>query len=87
MVSKGVPIACEMIMAKEYVAFDPKMTGGYPAARDLYYECGTCGELVPSLPADNAFCSCRNIIVDVEAGRISIKRHSDVRLVRQRSEA
>jgi hypothetical protein len=63
---------------KTYVSFNP--SAGYPAADNLYYECTKCGEVIPSIPKDNIMCSCRNILIDVDAGRISIKDHSKVKL-------
>lgn len=47
--------------------------GGYPAGADIFYECGICGESVLSMPPDAEACSCRNIIVDADAGRVSVK--------------
>ena len=70
---------------KEYVPFSPNATGGYLAASDLYFECRNCGETVPSLPNENAYCKCRNIIVDIEAGRVSVKRPMEMKLVRLKS--
>jgi hypothetical protein len=56
-------------MTKTYLA----VQGGYPAGPDIFYECGICGESVPSQPPDAEACSCRNIIVDADAGRVSVK--------------
>ena len=63
---------------KIYHSYDPER--GYPAGSNLYYECLKCGDIVPSLPIDNIFCSCRNIAIDVDYGRISIKDHSLIKL-------
>lgn len=39
----------------------------------IYYFCLKCGDTVESAPRNAARCSCRNINVDADAGRISIK--------------
>lgn len=49
---------------------------GYPAADNINYKCGKCGDLISSKPNDNISCSCSNIVIDVDAGRISVKDHS-----------
>jgi hypothetical protein len=56
---------------KNYIPFNP--SGGYPAGDEVYYECGVCGEEVPSMPKYATACKCRNIIVDVDAGRVSVR--------------
>lgn len=63
---------------KTYIPFDPSR--GYPADSNLYYACLGCSESLPSLPNDSAVCSCGNIAIDVDYGRISIKDHGSVRL-------
>lgn len=65
-------------MGKHYIQFDPNE--GYPASRELFYECLRCGEIVPSLPPDSAHCKCRNIMIDTDYGRIKIQDHSQTRL-------
>lgn len=62
------------------IPFDPSQ--GFPAAADLYYECGKCKDLVPSRPEDNVRCSCGSISVDVDAGRLSAKNEKALRLFR-----
>jgi hypothetical protein len=63
---------------KTYRDFNPK--SGYPAAKDLFYECLRCSEIVPSLPIDSAHCQCRNIMIDVDYGRVSIQDPANVKL-------
>jgi hypothetical protein len=55
-------------------------TRGYPAAEGLYYECQRCGDSIASLPRDSTHCSCRNVLIDVDAGRISIQDHAGIRV-------
>ena len=45
----------------------------YLVAKNLYYECLVCGNVVPSMPRKNLACKCRNILVDVSPGRIEIR--------------
>jgi hypothetical protein len=62
---------------RTYYSFNPQ--SGYPAGKDLYYECLRCGDVIHSLPIESMMCSCRNIAIDIEYGRVSIKDHSMVK--------
>jgi hypothetical protein len=53
---------------KKYIDFNPKRT--WPTKPSYYYECGLCGSVIPSQPADNVECSCGNFMIDVGACRI-----------------
>lgn len=64
--------------SKTYIRFDPNE--GYPARLGLFYECHRCGEAIASIPHVNSRCKCRNIVIDVDYGRIRIQDHSQVRL-------
>jgi hypothetical protein len=64
--------------SREYHTFDP--ANGYPAANGLYYECLRCGDVVSSRPPDSTHCKCRNIMLDVDYGRLEIEDHSKVQL-------
>lgn len=68
-------------MIREYFEFDPKK--GYPVGRDIYYECIECGSVIPSTPKDGLGCLCRNIFIDVDAGRVSVKRESQFRVFKK----
>ena len=59
---------------KTYLSVDPRR--GYPAGSDIRYECGLCGDTLPSMLDHSAACKCRNVIIDVDAGRIAVKDHS-----------
>jgi len=67
---------------KRYVKFDPSK--GYPSGKDLFYECLRCGVAIPSRPTESIHCKCRNIMIDVECGRLGIDDHSKARLFRTR---
>lgn len=58
------------------VSFDPAR--GYPVSGDLHYECLGCQQRVPSLPHDSVGCTCGNLFIDVDAGRVSVKDVSKV---------
>lgn len=63
---------------RRYISFDPN--AGYPTGRNLYYECFVCGDELPSIPPEPVSCSCRNIHIDVDYGRMAVKDHSKIRL-------
>lgn len=63
---------------KIYYSFDPAK--GYPAGAGLFYECLRCGEVVTSMPVVGIRCKCRNIMIDVDYGRIKIQDHGAVKL-------
>ena len=59
---------------------------GYPAGRDIRYECLRCGGIVPSIPTyDEPWaCTCRNVRVDADAGRVSVSDDETLRIFRER---
>ena len=63
---------------KSYHSFNPAT--GYPAGSNLFYECQRCGVSIPSRPPDSTHCKCRNIMIDVDYGRIKIQDHTQVKL-------
>jgi len=65
---------------RQYLTLDPSK--GYPSDKDLYYECLTCGGIIPSLPDDDMTCTCRNIMVDVGASRFKLYDPIKARLFR-----
>jgi hypothetical protein len=62
---------------KNFIQFDPSR--GFPVGDDINYICGMCGESLPSLPVNAVACKCRNIVVDADAGRVSVKDESKIR--------
>jgi hypothetical protein len=46
---------------------------GYPAGEAIRYECLICGVTLPSMPSHSVACKCRNVIIDVDAGRVAVK--------------
>lgn len=63
---------------RKYLTFDP--TKGYPAAANIFYECLSCGGVVPSMPDDSLCCSCRNVCIDIDAGRVSVKDDAKLKI-------
>lgn len=55
---------------------DVDLSKGCPVAKDIYYACKKCVSVVPSMPDDSMGCSCRNIFIDVDYARVSIKDES-----------
>ena len=46
---------------------------GIPAGEGISYECLSCGTVLLSNPENSAACKCRNVIIDVDAGRVAVK--------------
>ncbi|MDN7180725.1 hypothetical protein M0D69_22540 [Caballeronia sp. SEWSISQ10-4 2] len=63
---------------KQYLAFDAAT--GYPAGSRIRYECANCGGILESLPEHAVACKCRNVIVDSDAGRVSVKDLAQFRI-------
>ena len=64
---------------RNYLTADPEITG-YPVGDSLFYECTRCGTVLPSQPPDNIACTCNNILIDVEWGRVRVKDHSQFKM-------
>jgi len=63
---------------RSYVDFD--QTIGYPGSKSLYFECGLCGDYIPSQPKESVSCKCMNILIDVDAGRVSVKKEKLIKV-------
>ena len=63
---------------RKYVSFNPD--SGYPAGENMYYECLGCGEVFSSMPDDSVVCSCRNLAIDIDYGRVSVKDHNKLKI-------
>ena len=64
---------------------DADFSHGYPTGAALFYECLACGDFVPSFPEHPAGCQCDNVLIDVDAGRLSVKDNRRIRLVELRA--
>lgn len=54
-------------------------SAGYPKEPSIWFEFAVCGGKLPSDPPSSIACKCRNIIVDVDAGRVAVKDRSSMR--------
>ena len=63
---------------RQYLVFDAAK--GYPAGLRIRYECANCGSILESLPEYAVACECRNVIVDSDAGRVSVKNTTQFRV-------
>ena len=52
-----------------------------PASDDIFYQCLQCWDIVPSMPSDNLYCSCKNVSIDVDAGRAGARDESLLRVL------
>jgi hypothetical protein len=66
---------------RKYFTFDP--AHGYPKSRHISYECLICGEVVSSEPPENIGCTCGNVFIDVDAGRLSVGDEKKMRAFRK----
>ena len=55
---------------------------GYPFTSNLFYECLECNELVHSTPRNGDACSCHNIRVDADAGRVAVRDDTKIKLLK-----
>mgnify|MGYP001302904743 CR=1 FL=1 len=63
---------------KRYLDFNP--SNGFPAGEAVRYECLSCGDTLSSIPQHAVACRCRNVIVDVDAGRVTVKDMNNFRV-------
>lgn len=71
-----------MEMKTEVIPFDPRK--GYPIGDDLFYKCEICGDMIPSKPPGPvAECKCKNIFIDVDAGRMDAQDDTKITLHRK----
>lgn len=68
-------------MVRVYLNFNP--AEGYPVGPSTFYECSKCGDVIPSNPVEGTGCTCRNIFVDVDAGRISVRDDSKMKVFKE----
>lgn len=55
---------------------------GYPAGKNIVYECKICNTTLNSFPEHFASCECENIEIDATVGRIFIKDKSKFLIIR-----
>lgn len=65
---------------RSYLTFEPNQTKGYPAGKNVFYECTLCSGVVSSLPEHFEKCECGNIEVDSSGGRMSVQDPNRMRI-------
>ena len=63
---------------RNYLTLIPKQS--IPTGPNLFLECGLCGSCVRLTMKQNTRCSCQNVRLDAEAGRIAIGDWNNVKL-------
>jgi len=63
---------------RKYINFDHSKE--CPSRENLYYECIKCADVIPSKPGKNMRCTCHNIMIDWDAGKLAILDYNLVRL-------
>jgi len=67
-------------MKYKEIEFDE--TKGFPTGKGLYYECKLCGARRSTVNIKEAgFCECRNLHIDIDYSRISVKAPASVTLL------
>ena len=54
------------------------LTNGYPVGENIKYRCNICEDEFFSLQKNAVACKCRNLIIDADSGRISVKNINQV---------
>ena len=65
------------------VASKFKNTSEVPRDDDVFYRCGECNSMVPSVPADNIGCGCGNIFIDKDSWRLMVVDISKLEVLRK----
>jgi hypothetical protein len=63
---------------RTYLSLVPNQS--IPTGPNLFLECLLCGEVVQLSMSKNARCTCQNIRLDAEAGRIAIRDWNKIKL-------
>ena len=60
-----------------------KNTSEAPIGRDIFYQCGICQSIIPSMPKDNTECSCGNLGIDKDMHRLWVNDYSSFVVLRK----
>ena len=58
-------------------------TSQVPKGKELYYHCTVCDGIIPSSPKDNVGCKCRNIFIDIDYLRLSVRDFAKFEVVKK----
>ncbi len=59
-------------------------TADIPKDTDLYYRCEDCGDVIPSVPEQNAGCKCGNVFIDKDYWRLVVADLGKVSVLKAR---
>ena len=62
----------DALYSSKRVTFD--LRAGFPVGDNLFYACDLWGDVLPSRPPDNEICSCGNLSIDIEWGRLGANK-------------
>jgi hypothetical protein len=65
---------------RDYLNVRFTQLGDLYRAADRSYECRICGGAVPTMPTETVSCDCGNILIDVDACRVSIRDFDQTRV-------
>lgn len=68
----------------ELIASNFKSTADVPKDEHLFYRCGLCGVVIPSVPSDNIGCECGNVFIDKDYWRLVIADLQNFEVVRRK---
>ena len=54
-----------------------------PRAKDIFYQCTKCGDIIPSQPNDNMGCKCGNIFIDNDYVRLVVKDYKHFQVLKK----
>ena len=73
-----------MMTEYEFVASNFKSTADVPKDEHLFYRCGLCRDVIPSVPADNIGCECGNVFIDKDYWRLVVADLQNLEVVRRK---
>ena len=73
-----------MVDEYEVVASNFKSTAEVPKDDDLFYRCGVCDVVIPSVPADNTGCACGNVFIDKDYWRLVVADLQKLEVVKKK---
>lgn len=66
---------------EEFIDLKHEVGTSLPSSPSIHYQCLHCWKILPSRPADNVFCDCGNVSIDVDAGRAGARNENLLRVL------
>jgi len=72
--------------AKEKLEYESRIYQSFspgenlPVGENIFYECSTCGNFVPSITKKNVSCKCQNITVEVTSKQPKIRNSEKIKI-------